>query len=82
MGGLRSSWSLCSQFSFRHFYHSGPLQQGCGPPQVRITIHTHTLQEGFPGVHVYVLRKTSSLFPCSADGTLLSLRTTQKAGGR
>lgn len=42
VGRLRSGWPLCSQFSFCHLYRSGPRQQGCGPPQVRMITHTHT----------------------------------------
>lgn len=86
MGGLRSGRPLCSQFSFCHLYRSGPRQQSCSPPQVRIITHSHTRSKKVftellhTWEQILVLIEENSLFFLSTDGTSLSLKTTLKVG--
>lgn len=43
VGRLRPCWPLRSQLSLCCLHHSGPHQQGCGPPQVRIKTQSLTV---------------------------------------
>lgn len=75
VGRLRSGRPLCSQCRFLRLHHSGPRQQGCGPPQVRITCML-----GGKGFHAHAVTKKLFSVLASADGIFLSLKTTRKAG--
>lgn len=72
---------LHSQLSLRHLHRSGPHQQGCGPPQVRrITRTMYSVSRFAWGILHTCIKISLFPLPLSADGTTLSLKTTQKTG--